>query len=94
MTPSHSTNELNAAFAAALDEAIPKTVDSARSVLTDYHESRSHLIAKAARGDYAPGGGGNVPMGVVYGTFGMDLDQYRAIHMLIYQDSTRWAGNT
>jgi hypothetical protein len=91
MTPSHSTNELNAAFAAALDELIPKKMDSYISVLTDYHENRRHLIAKAARGDYATGGGGNVPMGIIYGTYGVTLEQYRAIHMLIYQDNSRWA---
>lgn len=91
MKPSHSTNELNAAFAAALDEMIPKKADSAISVLTDYQEQRRQLIAKATRGDYARGGGGNVPMGIIYGTYGVTLDEYRAVHMLIYQDNSEWS---
>lgn len=95
MTPSHSTNERNAAFAAALDELIP-AIDPNMSrirVLAQYEEHRKWLIARAAKGDYAKGGISNVPGGVLHGTYGVTLDQYRAVHMLIYQDSTPWASD-
>jgi hypothetical protein len=85
--------ERNAAFAAALAELIPEAdPDMSRiKVLTDYSEHRRNLIARASLGAYASGGRNNVPQGVLHGLFGVTLEQYRAVHMLIYQNTAAWS---
>lgn len=91
--PYINMGDRNAAFAEALDQLLPQTSDRSRWtwIGRDYADHRWYIISRARYGAFCKGGRHNVPVGILRGAFGVTLEEYRAVHILIYQDNSIWA---